>query len=155
MDNIEELFQSEPTAWLEALEPYQRRLVDELLKTQPNHLESAKMWLSASTSQTVTFGSGKGEGSGLYLDKVVDEIEKLLCGDPKYKTDRTKIFGAAKPLHAYVVGAIAVAIAPALGSSAVVLAPVVALVLMSMGKCALNAWCETRKASKAIDNTSK
>lgn len=141
---IDALFDSDPSLWLTTLPEYQQNLVKQVLAQTPSPEAAAARWLSVAPQNTSPLGATKGQQ--VFLEKLWDELEAFLCGDEKYESDRMKLLAESKPLHAYVVGAISVAIAPTLGSSAAFLAPVVALLLMSMGKITLNAWCATRRA---------
>ena len=68
--------------------------------------------------------------------------------DKKYKKERDGLFGEKGLARTYVVSAMAVAIAPQLSVAAAVIAPLIALVLASVGKVALNAWCASQPGPK-------
>ncbi len=148
MNDFESLFQ-EPTAWVDSLPKYQKDIVSQLLSSGKTPEEAAEAWLSATPQDTYPFGAERGRK--LYLEMVVNELEAFICGAPKYNNDRSKFNKLLKEsgtVHAYCVGGISVAIAPVVGTSGAVLAPVIALVLMSMGKITINAWCNMRKELK-------
>ena len=86
---IEDFTQLEPTELIGSLDNYQQEIVRTLLKaTDNNYLESADKWLSASPSNTAKFG-GDSSHSTIYREKVVEEIEKFLCGnDNTYEEER-------------------------------------------------------------------
>lgn len=149
MNKFESLFQ-EPTAWVESLPKYQKDIVSQLLSTGKSPEEVAAAWLSAAPQDTYPFGADRGRK--LFLDMVLNELEAFLCDDPKYNIDRSKfndLFIESGSVHAYCVGVISIAIAPVVGTSGTVLAPVIALLLMSMGKITINAWCKMRKELKS------
>jgi hypothetical protein len=143
MKDLELLLAGPAEAWVnQGLESYQQKICWELLADNTDPMRAAETWLTVSPTDTSPFGATS--STRIFLDRVIEEIEKLLCGDPAYEKERKKIISSSKSAHSYFVAAISVAIAPTLGSSAVFLAPVVALILLSMGKCSLAAWCRTR-----------
>lgn len=148
MDDFESLFK-EPTAWIDSLPRYQKDIVSQLLSSGKTPEEAAEAWLSATPQDTYPLGVERGRK--LFLEMVINELEAFLCGDPKYNNDRSKFNKLLKDsgtVHAYCVGGISIAIAPVIGTSGAVLAPVIALLLMSLGKVTVNAWCNMRKELK-------
>ena len=143
------LFTGDPAEWLKALQPYQRSSVDELLQQGKSYEEIADIWLAARPGDTFSFGTTVPGQRGAFREKLTLEVEAFLCGDERYATERSKLFGTEGVARTYVVSAIAVAVAPLLGVSATFLAPVVGLILASIGKITLNAWCAARKAARA------
>ena len=147
MENIEELFAVEPESWINALPTYQKNMVEKLYTEKGSYEEAATAWLTASMSTTVPFGTEKGKS--VFFEKVLDELEAFFSGDAKYEDDRIAILKEKSVVQTYVVGVISVALAPILGASAVFLAPVVAIVLVTITKIGINAWLEMRKERKA------
>ena len=78
----------------------------------------------------------------------LDEIEAFFTGDEKYKDSRLAILKESGVVQSYVVGGISIALAPVLGTSAPFLAPVIAIVLLTIGKIGLNAWLATRREKR-------
>lgn len=70
----------------------------------------------------------------IFYEKVLDEIEAFFTGDEKYKDSRLAILKESGVVQSYVVGGISIALAPVLGTSAPFLAPVIAIVLLTIGK---------------------
>ena len=66
----------------------------------------------------------------------------------KYKDSRLAILKESGVVQSYVVGSISIALAPVLGTSASFLAPVIAIVLLTIGKIGLNAWIATRREKR-------
>lgn len=148
-NEIDRLFQGEPGEWITAVPAYHRSSIDELLKQGRGYQDIAELLLTARAEHTYAFGSTTPQkDKNVFIQNLLQEIENFLCGDSKYETERTKLFGEQGLARTYVVSAISVAIAPYLGVSAVVLSPAVALILASFGKITLNAWCQSRKESK-------
>ena len=146
MDDYRSLFDCQPEDWISGLPTYQRRLIETLLAQGNSPEQAAEKWLVATPNDTFPFGGVP--SAKPYLSKLSDELEALLCGDPKYKSERAKLSLESKQTHALFVSAVAVVISPAIGSSAPVLAPVIALLLVTAGKLGLNAWCALRKETR-------
>jgi hypothetical protein len=149
---LESLFQFESTDWLSTLPTYQRNRVSQLLdSTQNSYEEAAKQWLSTIPSDTFPFGTEQRQN--VFLDKVWDEVEKFLCGDEKYDADRRELLSSSGALETALVSSVSAAIAQVIGVAATYIMPVVVLIFMTIGKIALNAWCQMRKDDKPVDKT--
>ena len=146
---IEDFTQLEPRELIGSLDNYQQEIVLALLKaTNNNYLEAADKWLSASPSNTAKFG-GDSSHSTIYREKVVEEIEKFLCGkEPSYEEEREKLKAQSDKSQKYIIGVLSTAIGSQLGVAGVFIAPVIVLIIISMGKICINAWCEMRREIK-------
>lgn len=151
MERIDELFAVDPNSWIDALQPYQRNMINKLYSENGSYEETAKAWLTASLSTTVPFGTEKGHS--VFFDKVLDELEAFLSGDEKYKDDRIAILQEKSVVQTYIVGAISVALSPVLGASAAFLAPVVAIILVTITKMGINAWLAMRKEKRTTEES--
>lgn len=147
MEHIDELFNVDPDSWIEALQPYQKKTIIKLYNENGSYEEAAKAWLSASMSTTVPFGTEKGQS--VFLDKVLDELEAFLSGNEKYKDNRIAILSEKSVVQTHIVGALAVALSPVLGASAPFLAPVIAIILVTITKMGINAWLAMRKEKRS------
>jgi hypothetical protein len=144
MDSIDTLFEGEPIKWVQELPAFQREAIDELLSAGASFVEVAQTWISASAENTYRFSASAPVGNkGEFLANLKREVRAFLCGDNKYKKERDGLFGEKGLARTYVVSAMAVAIAPHLSVASAVISPLIALVLASIGKVALNAWCAT------------
>ena len=146
--DLNEMLSSDDPNWVEALPAYQREIVHELLGQGLSAEEAASKWLN-STGPSNTFPFGAGPGQSVFYEKLVEEVEAFLCGSERYAEDRKRFFAEFQAKHAYIVGGISVSVAPALGAAAPLLAPAIALTLLTIGRITLNAWCASRKAPKA------
>lgn len=146
---IDDFSKLEPIELIKGLDNYQQEIVYALLKaTDNNYLEAADKWLSASPSNTAKFG-GDSSHSTIYREKVVEEIEKFLCGsDPSYEEERKKLNIQSDKSQKYIIGVLSTAIGSQLGVAGAFIAPVIVLIFISMGKVCINAWCEMRKEIK-------
>lgn len=146
---LDSLFQADAEEWIKALPAYQRDTLLELLKRGTPAEAIADNWISATAENTYGFGTERRAGDkSAFRSNVMLELEAFLCGDPKYDKERAGLFGEKSATRTYVISAVAVAIAPSLGVTAAFLAPIVALMLASLGKISVNAWCATRKQAR-------
>ncbi len=150
MTEINEIFTVSPETWLDALKPYQKSIVDAIYAETQNYEEVANRWLVANgIPNNAPFGTKK--NPSLFYEKVLDEVEAFFTGDEKYKDSRLAILKESGVVQSYIVGGISIALAPVLGTSAPFLAPVIAIILLTIGKIGLNAWLATRKAKREQD----
>lgn len=143
--NIDTLLDDEPIKWIQDLPDYQRDAIEYLIANGSSFDEVAQAWITASAENTYRFAAATPVGDkGAFLENLRKEIRAFLCGDKKYKHEREGLFGEKGIARTYVVSAMAVAIAPHLSVASAVISPLIALVLASIGKVALNAWCATQ-----------
>ncbi|WP_394686919.1 hypothetical protein [uncultured Xanthomonas sp.] len=141
-DTIETLLQGEPEKWIADLPEFQRAAIQELRANGATYDDVAQAWITASAEHTYRFSASAPVGDkSAFLDSLRKEVRAFLCGDKKYKKEREGLFGDKGLARTYVVSTMAVAIAPYLSVASAVIAPLIALVLASVGKIALNAWC--------------
>lgn len=144
-NSIDTLLGDEPAKWIEELPAFQRSAIQELLAKGSSYEQIAQTWITASAENTYRFSATSPVGDkGAFLENLKAEVRAFLCGDKKYKAEREGLFGEKGLARTYVVSAMAVAIAPHLSVASAVIAPLIALVLASLGKIALNAWCATK-----------
>ena len=128
------------------LSPYQRNLINQLYEQTNDYEKVANQWLSATIPSNIPFGTQK--KPSIFFEKVLDEIEAFFSGDEKYKYNRLAILKESGVVQSYIVDAISIALAPILGANAAFLAPVIAIVLLTIGKIGLNAWLAARKEKR-------
>lgn len=151
MEELSKIVELEPTELLLTIEEYQREIIETFLSnTNNDFFASADKWLNATTANTAKFG-GNPNKAKIYRDKLLEEVEKFLCGDQQYDDDRTKISESADKTKEYIIGVMSVAIGNVIGAAGTFIAPVVVLLIMSMGKMGVKAWCEMRKEIKSQD----
>ncbi|HDR7787449.1 hypothetical protein COJ60_22020 [Bacillus cereus] len=134
----------EPSDWLDSLPNYQKDIVAELLTTN-SHEDAAKTWLEASTGNTSPF-SGEQKSEKKYFIQLKKEVYKLLCGDPKYATERDEFTQLIQSPDnkTLLVSSISGLIGSQIGLAASFVAPVIVIILMTLAKTSLNAWCEVQ-----------
>ena len=128
------------------LSPYQRNLINQLYEQTNDYEKVANQWLSATIPSNIPFGTQK--KPSIFFEKVLDEIEAFFSGDEKYKDNRLAILKDSGVVQSDIVDAISIALAPILGANAAFLAPVIAIVLLTIGKIGLNAWLAARKEKR-------
>lgn len=147
---IDTLLDDDPIKWVQELPEYQRDTIEKLLASGSSFDDVAQAWISASAENTYRFSASAPVGNkGAFLENLRKEIRAYLCGDKKYKKERDGLFGEKGVARTYVVSAMAVAIAPHLSVASAVISPLIALILASIGKVALNAWCATPDNAQA------
>jgi hypothetical protein len=140
--NIDELFAEDPEQWVMQLPKYQSETISELLIAGNTYEQVAIVWLTASAQNTFGFSASQSDISrSTFLSSVKVEVRAFLCGNARYKKERDGLFHKKCITHSYLVSVMAAAIAPYSGMAASALAPIIALVLASIGKIAVNAWC--------------
>ncbi len=141
-DSIDALLSDEPSKWIDDLPIFQRNTIKQLLANGSSFEQVAQAWITASAENTYRFSANAPIGDkGAFLDNLKVEVRAFLCGDKKYKNEREGLFGEKGLARTYVVSTMAVAIAPHLSVASAVIAPLIALILASIGKVVLNAWC--------------
>ena len=141
-DSIDKLFESDPREWVLSLPEYQRAPIVELIQRGNSFESVAQHWVTATAANTYRLGAVANTGDKTtFLASVKVELRAFLCGDKRYSKERDGLFGEKGPTRPFIVSGMAVAMAPHLGVAAPLLAPVIALILASLGKITLNAWC--------------
>lgn len=153
MAELSNILELDEEQLLTSLDSYQTEIIREFLNTTSNnYLDSADKWLNATPANTAQFG-GEPNKTKIYREKLLEEIEKFLCGDANYEDDRQKIALSGDQSQKYIIAVISSAIGKTLGVAGTFIAPVIVLLLLSFGKMAINAWCEMRKDTKDTSST--
>ena len=125
--------------WLSELKPYQKNTISELLK----HLspeEAAEKWITASGSgNIIPFGGAR--DTRPFWDRFQDEFKKFLCDEKAYANDKKALFSEGPIAKALLISIVSAAIGATIGYTATLLAPAVAILLFTIGKIGLNAYC--------------
>lgn len=153
MNHIEEIFQQDNQLWINSLPQHQQKTIEKMYIQLGDYEEVAKAWLSSSVPTNVPFGTQK--KNSVFYENVLNEVEAFFSGDEKYKDDRLAILKESGVVQSYIIGGISIALAPVLGTSAPFLAPVIAIVLFTIGRIGLNAWLTTRKAKREKEKSTE
>lgn len=139
--DLQQVLQGSASSWVEALPEYQRSLLEAMLANQ-SPSDVAISWLATSGPRdTAPFG-GVRAGASLFYDKLLSEIEALLCNGERYETEREDLKNAASWTKMGIVSFIALIIGPHVGASAVVIAPAVAMILAVLSNAGKATACE-------------
>lgn len=143
MDNMMDFLEtSEPDSWIATLPSYQRNTITEMRARGASYEDIASIWIAAGASNTAPFSTGGPlQPDPGFLEKLRREVRAYVCGDKKYDKDRKQLIAGGKEIHAFVISGMSVGIAPFVGAASIVIAPLIALLLASIGKISLNAWC--------------
>jgi hypothetical protein len=148
MNELDKIMQLDEADLLLSIDDFQAEILKSFLElTSNDYLKSADYWLNANTANTAKFG-GDPSRSQIYRDKLLEELEKFLCGDEQYEEEREKIAVSSDKSQKYIIGVMSIAIGNVIGAAGTFIAPVIVLLIMSLGKVALNAWCAMRKESR-------
>ncbi len=154
MEELNNIIQSDQEQLLASIDDYQADIIKSFLSNTSNDfLQSADNWLNASPANTAKFG-GEQNKAKIYRDKLLEELEKFFCGDQQYDDDRKKIADSTDKSQKYIIGVMSAAIGKSLGVAGPFIAPVIVLLILSIGKIAINAWCAMRKDEKRIEGNS-
>lgn len=129
--------------WLGELKPYQMESMTTLIEVYGEE-QAAEKWLSSNGPiNNVPFGGESNkEDTKLFFDRFKGEFKKFICGHPDYKKYREKLGTESPIIKGMYISVISTALGATFGFSAALLAPAVAILLASVGKIGLNAYCE-------------
>tara|TARA_Y100000588_G_scaffold124900_1_gene136821 strand:- start:4705 stop:5127 length:423 start_codon:yes stop_codon:yes gene_type:complete len=124
-----------------ALEDYQKTLIQNLIDNGASYEEAANTYLSVNADSTSPFGTINSDKD--FFSEVKKQFHKLLCGHSDYEEERKEILGGVSEIGSGVTTAIATWIGATFGVAMAIVLPVVVLLLKLAAKIGLNAWCET------------
>lgn len=133
--------EDEEESWLNTLPDYQKEVVSELLNVHSDE-EAMLSWLEASIGNTSPF-SGQALQKTKYSTMLKKEVQKLLCGNPEYNSERdelTELFRKPENKTA-IISAVSAIIGAKVGLAATFIAPVIVIIFLIIAKTSLNAWC--------------
>jgi len=125
--------------WLAVLKPYQRNTLTIFLEGATPE-QAAERWLSSTGSPNIVPFGGLNDTKPFW-DRFKDEFRKFVCDENAYVEEK-KALNAQGPIgKAVLVSAVSAAIGATIGYSATLLAPAVTLLLCTVGKIGLHAYC--------------
>ncbi len=155
-EKFEDFLMDNSGDWIEALPEFQREIINELLKNGKGYDDIAAHWIRASAQNTRPFGATEPRiMSDSFLENLKIELEKYICGDPLYESERSKLFGENGICKAYAISCISIAISQQISVSSMFISPLIALMLASFGKITINSWCATRRGQRNNKNNEK
>lgn len=148
---LDDLLMLDSEELISSLENYQQELVRILITaSNGDYNKAADNWLSASPSNTAQFG-GEHKKPSVFREKVFEEVEKFICGcdEGRYDSSREELNKQGNTTKEAIISVMSAAIGGVIGVAGAFIAPIIVLILLSIGKIVKNAWCETRKVLKS------
>ena len=125
--------------WLAELKPYQQRTLREFLNSATPE-EAAERWIGATGSKNIVpFGGILDEKP--FWEKFNGEFRKFLCDDDAYIAEKKMLHDESSVSKALLISTISASIGATIGFAATILAPAITLLLFSVAKMGLNAYC--------------
>ncbi len=136
---IENLEKLNPYEIENELKTYQKKTLDYLLKDGKNYEEIAQLWLTSKGSEINKPFGGESKKS-IFWDNLKEEFKKFICDDNAYIEEKKqlneKVFS-----NKILMTTISSAIGSTLGLSTAVLFPIITILLISVLKIGINAFC--------------
>lgn len=129
--------------WLSTLKPYQRVAIDEFLQNGDEE-DAIDKWLSSNgAANTSKFGAGQTQNTfrGEFSKLFWSEFRRLICGDDKYKEEVKTFNNLLDENRGKIVGVLSTILAGVFGVTAIFIAPVIVLAIISVTRVGVNAWC--------------
>lgn len=127
--------------WISELKPYQRNTIKQLLATMSPE-EVAKKWIMASGSQNIIHFGGTSDPEPFW-DRFKSEFRRFVCNDEAYVEEKKALLAEAPNHRVLVMSIISGAIGANIGYAATLLTPAVAVLLYTVGKIGVNAYCNS------------
>lgn len=127
--------------WVVSLPTYQQTTILAMLE-KTDELDVAIAWLQSSGhEQTAPLGAVR-TAAALFYDTLLNELHAFLCIDSSYRLERQSLLKDAHAGKAAIIAAAAEALAPHLGTAAVLIGPPIAITLAIVGRASRAATCE-------------
>lgn len=139
--------------WLTALKPYQKDTIEVFRKNVGEDADKiTELWLSSRGPLDLKPFGGAGNAKP-FLDALKVELRKLLCDSKEYKKERAELSAlmmsgqnASTALTVAITAYVTKAMAPILGTATPLLLPAIAVMLHTVGKVSVKAWCNSQTA---------
>lgn len=128
--------------WLSELKQYQRNGIETLIENFGEE-QAAEKWITSNgPTNNVPFGGEVVRDTKPFFERFKAEFGKFICGHPDYEEYRKKLGTESPIIKSTYIAVISAALGATLGFTATLLAPAVAILLASVGKMGLNAYCQ-------------
>lgn len=125
--------------WLAVLKPYQRNTIQMFLK-ELSLEQAAERWLGATGSPNIVpFGGSR--DTKPFWETFQVEFRKFLCDETAYVEEKKALRLEGAVNKALLVSAVSAAIGATIGYTATLVAPAVTILLCTVGKMGINAYC--------------
>lgn len=130
-------------SWISELKPYQKSTLQHFTATMDAEA-AAERWLTTIGSPNIVgFGGGAGSDPKPYLVRFKTEFRKYICDESAYAEDKKELLAHSQLSKALLISTMSGAIGSTMGTAGTLLAPAVTLLLFTVGKMGLNAYCST------------
>lgn len=127
--------------WLNVIKSYQRSTIEVFLKdASPD--EAAQKWLSSARPPNLAHFGGETNAKPFW-DAFKAEFNKFICDEKSYEEEKAELVKNSNITKELLISVIASAIGATIGYAATLLAPAVMLLLYTVGKMGVNAYCHT------------
>ena len=135
--------------WLAELKPYQRNIINEFLASQGPE-SAAEKWLTTTGSQNIV-AFGGAQPNKPFWDRFKNQFHRFVCDETAFVEEKKALATEAPVTKALMISVISSALGAALGLSATLLAPAVVLLLYSIGRIGVAAYCDTAPPDPPAD----
>ncbi|MDP3761746.1 MAG: hypothetical protein Q8R01_14645 [Ramlibacter sp.] len=126
--------------WLAELKPYQRQTLEKFLASDDAEAVAEK-WLTTIGSANIASFGGQITDPKPFWDRFKAECHKFICDDGAYSDEKKAILAEVPISKAMLISAMSSAIGTTLGTAGTLIAPAATLLLFTVGRMGLNAYC--------------
>ncbi|MGL6167231.1 MAG: hypothetical protein ACRC0Y_02955 [Fusobacteriaceae bacterium] len=139
---IESIINLTDIEYLSVLPKYQKEIVSQLIDSYGVN-DAIDKWIEANGPENNAQFGGIGNFLSKLKDSIKTEINKFICGYSKLgKIESLQFNAGAKTLQVYIVSTISSIVAQTFSISAVSIAPIVVMILISVKKIGFTSYCE-------------
>lgn len=129
------------TSWLSELKPYQRSALEQFTKTMEPEA-AAERWLTTiGTPNIAGFGGAGMQNPKPYWERFKSECRRFICDESAYAEDKKALLAQTPISKPLLISTMSSVIGATLGTAGTLVAPAVTLMLFTIGKVGLNAYC--------------
>lgn len=128
-------------SWLSELKPYQQKTLRQFLLSKTPEA-AAEEWLTTLGLSNISSFGGQAFDSKPFWEKFKSECRNFLCDENAYIEEKKGLNQEGVILKTALISAMSSALGATLGTTAILLAPAVTLILVVVGKVSVNAYCK-------------
>lgn len=128
-------------SWIGELKPYQRSTLLQFTASMDAEA-AAERWLTTIGSPNIAgFGGAQVSNPKPYWERFRAECNRFICDETAYAEDKKEILAQSPISKPVLISLMSSAIGATLGTAGTLIAPAVTLMLFTVGKIGLNAYC--------------
>ena len=127
-------------SWLAELKPYQRNTLQQFLIAQEPE-KAAEMWLTTIGSPNIAGFGGVASDPKPFWVRFKAECHRFVCDETAYSDDKKAFLSKVPVSKDVLISVMSGAIGANLGTAGTLVAPAVTLILFTVGRIGLNAYC--------------